>query len=110
VVVVAEQHLCWPTPIGSVVVDIGESTGALLVDAPSQREGAEIEIRRCGTQWTGTHVAVRERHVSNRVFFAGLFSALESGVYEIRWRDDDKGIRKVLHIAPASVTETSLPR
>ena len=53
---------------------------------------------------------MRERHVSNRVFFAGLFPALESGEYEIRWRDDDKAIGRVLNIAPGSVTEASLSR
>jgi hypothetical protein len=108
--VVAEELLCGPTPIGSVVIDIGESTGALLVNADSQLVGAEIEIRRHGALWTGIHVAVRERQVSNKVFFAGLFPALESGVYEIRWRDEDEGMRRLLNIAPGSVTETVLSR
>src|SRR6516165_9924395 len=82
-------HLGGPSERGSVLLDIGGDVGAAVVSTPASLLGAEIEIRRCGTAWDGTHVAVRARHVAGGVFHAALFSGLGHGVYEVRLRDGD---------------------
>jgi len=70
------HHLSGPSQEGSVVVDIGGDIGAAIVSTPATLVGSEIEIRRCGAAWDGTHVAVRERHVSGGVLHAAFFSGL----------------------------------
>lgn len=82
------HHLSGPSEKGSVLIDIGGDIGAAIVSTPASLVGSEIEIRQAGTAWDGTHVAVRERHVSGGVLHAALFSGLECGTYEVRLRDD----------------------
>jgi hypothetical protein len=82
------SHLTGPSEKGSVLVDIGGDVGAAIVSTPPSLVGSEIEIRRCGTSWDGTHVAVRDRHVSGGVVHAALFSGLDHGTYEVRVRGD----------------------
>ena len=72
--------------MGSVVLDIGGARGAAIVHAPASLDGFEIEIRRRGTAWDGTHVAVRPRRVPDGVVYAALFAELEQGDYEVRVR------------------------
>ena len=80
------SHLTGPSEMGSVVVDLGGDVGAAIVSTPASLVGSEIEIRRSDAVWDGTHVAVRERHVSGGVMHAALFSGLEYGTYEVRLR------------------------
>ena len=47
---------------------------------------SEIEIRRCGTAWDGTHVAVRPRRIPGGLVYAALFPELRQGDYEVRLR------------------------
>jgi hypothetical protein len=77
-----------PEPSGpaSVVLDIGGTIGAAIVAAPASLDGAEIEIRRQGTPWDGTHVAVRPRHLPHGVVHAALFGSLIQGDYQVRVR------------------------
>lgn len=103
-----EEHSRGPSPMGTVVLDIGGSTGALLVHVTCERAGTEIDIRRLGEPWSGAHTGVRERHGAQHVFFAGLFPALEEGTYEIRWRGGISGSRRIVDVTPGSVTETAL--
>ena len=56
---IIHHHLSGPSEKGSVLIDIGNDVGAVVVTTPSSLIGSEIEIRRCGTSWDGTHVAVR---------------------------------------------------
>jgi hypothetical protein len=85
---VSTHHLTGPSGKGSVVVDIGGDVGAAIISTPSSLVGSEIEIRRCGTAWDGTHVAVRERQVSGGVMHAALFPGLVCGTYEVRLKSD----------------------
>jgi hypothetical protein len=85
---VSAHHLTGPSEKGSVVVDIGGEVGAAIVSTAPSLVGSEIEIRRCGSAWDGTHVAVRDRLVSGGVLHAALFPGLQCGTYEIRLRGD----------------------
>jgi hypothetical protein len=72
---------------GAVVLDIGGDIGAAVVLTPASMDELEIEIRRAGTEWDGTHVAVRERLQPGRPsVYAAVFGALSSGSYDLRVR------------------------
>ena len=78
-----------PSGTGSVVLDIGAGTGALILYAPASLTGAEIEISpvRAGAG-TGarTHSRIRERRAGNGVQHAAVYPAVPAGTYTI-WRD-----------------------
>jgi hypothetical protein len=72
---------------GAVVLDIGGDIGAGVVLTPASMDELEIEIRRAGTEWDGTHVAVRERVQPGRPsVHAAVFASLASGTYDLRVR------------------------
>ncbi len=102
------RHLVGPSEKGSVLVDIGGDVGAAIVSTPPSLVGSEIEIRRCGTAWDGTHVAVRDRHVSGGVVHAALFSGLDHGTYEVRVRDDEDSPVATLTVEGGRVSTTRL--
>jgi hypothetical protein len=83
------EHQHGPTTAGSVVLDLGEGIGALVLDVPAQLQGAEIEISRVGGPVTGhrTHSQVRERVTSAGTSHAAVYPDLAAGEYTI-WRDD----------------------
>jgi hypothetical protein len=91
-----------------VLVDIGGDVGAAIVSTPESLVGSEIEIRRCGADWDGTHVAVRERHVSGGVVHAALFSGLGHGRYEVRIRGDADGPTAALSVDGGRVSAARL--
>jgi hypothetical protein len=102
------NHLTGPSEKASVVVDIGGDVGAAVVSTPAALAGSEIEIRRCDTAWDGTHVAVRERHVSGGVMHAAFFPALEYGTYEVRIRGDAEGPATTFTVEGGRVSATRL--
>ena len=73
---------------GVVVVDIGGDIGAAAVSVPGHLVGCELEIRRTGDEWSGTHVAVRDCPMGDQSISAALFPALVAGEYEIRLKGD----------------------
>jgi hypothetical protein len=80
------NHNTGTSEMGSVVLDIGGDRGAAIVHTPPRLDGLEIEIRRRGTAWDGTHVAVRPRRIPDGVVYAALFPELRQGDYEVRVR------------------------
>jgi hypothetical protein len=71
------------------MVDVGGAFGALVVFAPESMHGVEIEIRRVGQVWDGTHTAVRRRDLRDGIAFAGVFGSLPEGDYALRLRGSD---------------------
>jgi hypothetical protein len=102
------HHLTGPSEEGSVLVDLGGDVGAAIVSTPASLIGSEIEIRRCGAAWDGTHVAVRERHVAGGLVYAALFSGLGQGLYEVRLRGDVDGAATDFNVEGGRVSETCL--
>jgi hypothetical protein len=102
------HHPLGPSEEGSVVLDIGGDVGAAIVHAPAALAGSEIEIRRGGASWDGTHVAVRARHILNGEMYAALFPALRHGSYEVRLRGDATGPVASLDVEGGRVVETRL--
>ncbi len=72
-----------PSREGSVVMDIGGDTGALVVYTPEILAGAEIEIARRGEATTFVHTEVRERRLPQGSLFAGVFPGVPAGDYSL---------------------------
>jgi hypothetical protein len=74
---------------GAAVLDIGGDIGAAVVHTTAALDGAEIEITPDGSEWDGTHVAVRRRSnpgSDTRPIFCAVFGRLPAGAYRIRVR------------------------
>jgi len=67
----------------TVVLDIGEGVGALVVHTPSALCGLEIEIARRGESTAFVHTEVRERVLPEGSVYAGVFVALDEGDYSL---------------------------
>jgi hypothetical protein len=76
-----------PSRAGSVVLDIGGDTGALILHTPAEMLGREIDVTPARSpEAHGTHSLVRERRVSGTTTYAAVYPALPVGDYII-WRD-----------------------
>jgi len=76
-----------PSSAGSVVLDIGDGIGALVLHAPADLDGHEIEISPHGISGARrTHSQVRERRAGGSVQHAAVYPGLTAGDYII-WRD-----------------------
>jgi hypothetical protein len=80
------HHPLDASPAASVVLDIGNEVGALILYRPAADHGREIEISR-GTD-VRTHSAVRERFLASGSIFCAVYPSLPAGAYTI-WTDDD---------------------
>jgi hypothetical protein len=81
-------HRYGPTSAGTVVLDLGADTGALVLYTPADLLGAEIEISPDTPGALRTHAAVRARPVPGGTRYAVLYDGLAAGCYTI-WRDHD---------------------
>ena len=80
-----------PSSSGSVVLDLGADTGALVLHAPPGLDGREIEISPSGDpsgdpSGPRTHSRVRQRRTAAQVQYAAVYPGLPAGEY-IVWRD-----------------------
>ncbi|BCB88074.1 phospholipase [Phytohabitans suffuscus] len=98
------HHTLGPSSVGSVVLDIGGNTGALIIVTGPEWHGREIEISpKDQDPPLRTHVAVRARHVSSGTRYSAVFPALPAGPYVI-WRTPTEPAGTVV-VAGAAVTE-----
>jgi hypothetical protein len=66
----------------ALVIDIGGNAGALIVYAPEELVGTEIEIARAGdSPGLPIHNVVHARQVGDDVVCAAVFPVLEAGRY-----------------------------
>ncbi len=66
-----------------VVIEIGGSIGALVVNTTHALDGAEIEICPVGST-ARTHTIVRAREIpGGAVVYAGVFPSLPAGAYTV---------------------------
>jgi hypothetical protein len=76
-----------PSRAGSVVLDLGSGIGALVLDAPAELNGQEIEISPAGgPPARRTHSLVRERRTRAGRGYAAVYPGLSAGDYTV-WRD-----------------------
>jgi hypothetical protein len=81
------EPVAGPSGPGTVVLDLGAGTGALILYTPAGLDGEEIEISRDG-EVARTHSRVRPRHVPSGTRYAAVYPGLPAGRYTI-WRDRD---------------------
>jgi hypothetical protein len=72
---------------GSVLVDVGEGAGAIVVFATAALLGREIEVSPRSDDARRTHTEVIERVVNARREFAAVFPSLPAGGYRL-WGPD----------------------
>jgi hypothetical protein len=72
-----------PSGQGTVVLDIGDGVGALVVHTASDLSGVEIEIARRGETNAFVHTEVRERVLPEGSMYAGVFLSLDEGDYTL---------------------------
>ena len=70
----------------TVVLDIGQDVGALIIYTKPEMHGCEIEVSPRGSAVARTHVQVLERRIKDRPVFAAVFPGLRADVYDI-WED-----------------------
>jgi len=76
-----------PSGIATVLLDIGADTGALILHAPAELNGVEIEISPNGAAGAArTHSRVRERRIGSAPRHAAVYPAVPAGTYTV-WRD-----------------------
>ena len=66
----------------TVVLDIGQDIGALIIYADAGLRGREIEVSPQGCA-TRVHVEVLERRIDGQAVFAAVFPGLRAGDYDI---------------------------
>jgi hypothetical protein len=82
------EHRYGPTSAGTVLLDLGAETGALVLYTPAALAGAEIEISPDTPGAARTHAAVRARPGPRGTRYAAVYDGLAAGGYTI-WRDHD---------------------
>jgi hypothetical protein len=70
----------------SVVLNIGQDIGALIIYTEAALRGREIEVSPRGSAATRTHVQVLERRINGQPVFAAVFPGLRAGDYHI-WEE-----------------------
>jgi hypothetical protein len=84
----AHHHAYGATGPGTVMLDIGAGTGALILWTPADLLGVEIEISPHSPNARRTHAAVRERPGAHGTRYAAVYPGLTAGQYTI-WTDHD---------------------
>ena len=74
------------TEAGTVVLEIGAGTGALVVHTPADLAGREIEISADHQPAQRRHACVRERRGGGAVSYAAIYDRLPPAAYTI-WHD-----------------------
>ena len=82
-----------PSGPGTVVLELGEGIGALVLDAPAERRGHEIEISPSGGGHR-THSLVRERRTGQGTTYAAVYPGLAAAEYTV-WLNADTPAGKV---------------
>jgi hypothetical protein len=88
---------------GFIMLDIGDDAGALVIYAPSELRGTEIEISPASDDAARQHVDFLERSVDARSVCAAVFPSLSPGAYSI-WRPGRHSPERVT-VTAESVTE-----
>ena len=80
-----------PSSAGSVVLELGDAVGVLVLEATVELNGREIEISPHGdghARAHRTHSMVRERGTAAGKSYAAVYPGLAVGTYTV-WRDRD---------------------
>ena len=115
---------------GSVLLDIGDDIGAVVVTMPAEMDGLEVEIRPAGQDHAAAstghppshdhahghdhahspwpHVAVVGRPTPGGVVYSLVFGEVREGRYELYIRPEGP-VRLVVDVVGGHVTEVTWP-
>ena len=96
---------------GSVLLDIGDGVGAVVVDMPASMEGVEVEIRPQGPahhHGHHPHVAVVNRPVEGGLLPSLVFPEVPEGDYGLHLKGSDVR-RRTVAVAGGRVTAAQWP-
>ena len=79
----SHDHRLGPSHDGSVVLDIGGDTGALVLHTDERLLGRELEIECLSEDRPRTHTAVRARELGTGRFFAAVYPSVQKGRYRL---------------------------
>lgn len=93
----SHSHATGATGAGSVLLELGGNTGALVLHTPARLHGVEIEIspEAAGPQAKRTHSLVRERVTAAGTAYAAVYPEVPAGRYTV-WGDDDVPVGTVV--------------
>jgi hypothetical protein len=97
------RHGHGPSPAGSVLLEVGEGAGVLIIRTGPAGYPREIEISLPGAAAERTHAAVRPRQLPGYTVFAAVYPGLRPGHYTV-WRDPSTPHGSV-RVAPGVITE-----
>jgi hypothetical protein len=92
-------------PSRAVLLDIGEHRGALVLKAPPERAGTEVEIHPVSDPSQRTHVWVLPREGREGTVYAAVFPSLLTGDHAVL--EPDGSVATTVAIAPNHVTTTN---
>ncbi|GAA2514611.1 phospholipase [Pilimelia columellifera] len=101
------HHTLAPSTQGTVMLNIGEGIGALIIHTDGQWHGHEIEVSRAAAPTERKHAAVRARHVHGGVSYCVLIDDLPEDRYLI-WHDAAEPLARV-EVRGGAVTEYTWP-
>ncbi len=99
---------------GSVLLDIGDDVGALVVTMPAGMEGVEVELRRMHGHAHAPdhphhpHVAVVDRPTPAGPVASLVFPEVEEGSYGLCLKETDE-VRLMVSVAGGEVTSVEWP-
>ncbi len=92
-------------PSRAVMIDVGATKGALILDAAAELEGIEVEIHPVSEPSKKTHVWVLPREGRDGVVYAAIFPSLDMGPYAVLHRSGE--VAFVVDVPPNTVTHAS---
>jgi hypothetical protein len=93
------------SPSRAVIVDVGEHTGALVLTAPAEREGLEVQIHPASDPSRPTHVWVLPRAGRDGTVYAAVFPSLPAGDYTVL--EPDGSVTTTVAVPPNQVTNAT---
>jgi len=99
-----------PSGSGTVVLELGPGAGALVLHAPADMNGTEIQISQpggAGQHGHRTHSMVRPRHVASGTRYAAVYPGLPPGEYTIWAQDGSPAV--TVTVAEGVATTASWP-
>jgi hypothetical protein len=96
-----------PSGLGTVMLNIGAGTGALVVVTPGRLHGREIEISPAGDPADRRFAEVRARYVRGGVCWSMVIDSLAEGRWTV-WRDPVTPLAEV-DVRSGAVTEYTWP-
>ncbi|BCY12264.1 phospholipase [Actinoplanes sp. L3-i22] len=88
------HHTLAPSGQGTVMLNIGGSIGALIIDTSARFHGHEIEISPVATPEQRQHAAVRARYIRGGVTYCVVIDGLAEGRYAI-WADGGEPLTEI---------------